>query len=122
MVSSSAFTRFKDFLRELKRRKVYQVGAVYVVVGYAVAQGAEYFFELVGLPEVGWRAVAIVLILGLPVALVLAWAYEGLRRMVDGGFRNYPWLTHDPWISSYRDDPTFQSLFEEVREAWERSR
>jgi len=48
--------------------------------------------------------------------------YEGLRRMVDGGFRNYPWLTHDPWISSYRDDPAFQSLFEEVQDAWERSR
>ncbi len=48
--------------------------------------------------------------------------YEGLRHMVDGGFRNYPWLTHDPWISSYRDDPAFQSLFEEVLEAWERSR
>ena len=48
--------------------------------------------------------------------------YEGLRHMVGRGFRNYPWLTHDPWISSYRDDPAFQSLFEEVREAWERSR
>lgn len=74
-------------MRELKRRKVYQVGAVYVVVGFAVAQAAEYFFELVGLPEVGWRVVAIVLLLGLPVALVLAWAYE-LRP--DGGAPGRP--------------------------------
>ena len=68
--------RFKGFLRELKRRKVYQVGAVYVVVGFAVAQGAEYLFEMIGLPVVASRAVLILAILGLPLALVLAWAYE----------------------------------------------
>ena len=66
----------KTFLRELKRRKVYQVGVVYVVVGYGVAEGAQYLFELAGLPVVASRAVAIMLLLGLPVALVLAWAYE----------------------------------------------
>jgi adenylate cyclase len=68
--------RFSRFLRELKRRKVYQVGAVYVVVGFAVAQGAEYLFEMIGLPVVASRAVLILAILGLPLALVLAWAYE----------------------------------------------
>jgi adenylate cyclase len=66
----------KDFLRELRRRKVYQVGAVYVVVGFAVAQGAQYLFEMAGLPVLASRGVAILLLLGLPVALVLAWAYE----------------------------------------------
>ena len=69
-------TRLTHFLRELKRRKVYQVGIVYVVVGFAVAQGAQYLFEMAGLPVVASRAVAIVLLLGLPVALVLAWAHE----------------------------------------------
>lgn len=78
MAATSPLTRFKGFLRELKRRKVYQAGAVYVVVGYAVASGADYLFELVGLarPEVATRAVAVALLLGLPVALVLAWAYD----------------------------------------------
>jgi hypothetical protein len=69
-------SRFKGFLRELKRRKVYRVGAVYVAVAFAVGGGADYLFDLVALPDVATRVVAIVLILGLPVALVLAWAYE----------------------------------------------
>lgn len=76
MTPPSVFSRFKDFLRELKRRKVYQVGAVYVIVGFAVAQGAQYLFEIAGLPVAASRAVAILVLLGLPVALVLAWAYE----------------------------------------------
>ncbi len=76
MPSLPATTRARGFLHELKRRKVYQVGAVYVVVGFAVAQGAQYLFEMAGLPVVASRAVAIVLLLGLPVALVLAWAHE----------------------------------------------
>lgn len=76
MASPSLPVRLKDFLRELKRRKVYRVGAMYVVVGLAVAQGAQWLFEIVGLPDVAARVVAIVLLLGLPVALVLAWAHE----------------------------------------------
>ena len=76
MADPPVLTRLKGFFRELRRRKVYQVGAVYVVVGFAVAQGAEYLFEMAGLPVVASRTVAILLLLGLPVALVLAWAYE----------------------------------------------
>jgi adenylate cyclase len=78
MASTSLPTRFKGLLRELKRRKVYRVGAVYVVVGFAVASNADYLFGLVGLPnpEVASRAVAVVLLLGFPVALVLAWAHD----------------------------------------------
>ena len=38
--------------------------------------------------------------------------------VIAAGFRNYPWLTHDPFLSRYRDDPEFQPLFEEMREAW----
>lgn len=76
MTSPSLPIRLKDFLRELKRRKVYRVGAMYVVVGLAVAQGAQWLFEIIGLPDVAARVVAIVVLLGLPVALVLAWAYE----------------------------------------------
>jgi len=76
MADPPLLTRIKGFLRELKRRTVYQVGAVYVVVGFVVAQGAEYLFQMSGLPDVAARGVAILLLLGLPVALVLEWAYE----------------------------------------------
>jgi serine/threonine-protein kinase len=90
----------KAFTRELKRRKVYQVGAVYIVVGYAVAEGAQYLFELAGLPVVASRAVAIVLLLGLPVALVLAWAYELRPEETSSGGQaaprpGVPWTDED---------------------------
>jgi len=85
MPSPSRFDRFTRFLRELKRRKVYRVGAVYVVVGLAVAQGGDWLFQIIGLPDVTGRIVAIVVLLGLPVALVLAWAHELRPDDLDSG-------------------------------------
>jgi TolB-like protein/Tfp pilus assembly protein PilF len=65
------------FLSELKRRKVYHVAVVYIVVGWGVAQGAEYLFgDLLGLSPAIWQVVAGLVVLGFPIALVLAWAYE----------------------------------------------
>ena len=67
----------RTFLQELKRRKVYAVAVVYAVVGWGVTTGAQFLFEeALGLPEVAWHAVAGLIILGFPIALVLAWAYE----------------------------------------------
>ena len=66
----------KKFLRELRRRKVYHVAAVYAAVAFAVWQVADIAFPSLGLSE---RAVGLVLaftVLGFPIALVLAWAYE----------------------------------------------
>src|SRR5210317_2102051 len=66
----------RSFLKELRRRKVYRVAAAYAAVAFVVWQVADVWFESFGLPE---RAVGVVLIgtlLGFPVALVLAWAYE----------------------------------------------
>ena len=69
-------SKLSVFLGELKRRKVYQVAVVYVVVGFGVASGAQYVFEMLGFPLASAQFVAILIILGFPVALVLAWAYE----------------------------------------------
>jgi TolB-like protein/Tfp pilus assembly protein PilF len=60
----------------MKRRKVYNVAVVYIVVGFAVAQGAEYFFQLLEFPLAAAQFVAILIAIGFPIALVLAWAYE----------------------------------------------
>jgi TolB-like protein len=49
---------------------------VYVLVGLAVAQGADWVFDLFELPNVASQLAAVLLVLGFPVALVLAWAYE----------------------------------------------
>ena len=73
-----------SLLEQLKRRHVFQVAAVYAVTAVGVVGAADAFAEGLSLP--GWflSVVTSLAILGLPVALVLAWAYqltpEGLRR------------------------------------------
>ena len=75
------------FLAELKRRKVTRVAVVYAVVGIGVIEGAQLLFEALALPLVAWRVLAILIFLGFPVALVLAWAVEvtpeGIQRTPD---------------------------------------
>lgn len=61
---------------ELKRRNVIRVAGVYAVVGWVSAQIATTLEEALGLP--GWfdGVIVAILLLGLPIALVLAWAFE----------------------------------------------
>jgi len=68
--------RIRHFLFELRRRKVFHVAVVYVAVGYGVAEGADWLFGLLELPPVWGQAAAAIVLLGLPIALVLAWAFE----------------------------------------------
>jgi len=64
------------FLAELKRRKVYHVAAIYGAVGVAIALGAAEIYDVLLLPDWTPRLVIVLLFVGFPVALVLAWAYE----------------------------------------------
>jgi adenylate cyclase len=73
-----------SFLVELKRRRVVRVAFAYVVVGAAVGQAADVFLPALGLPDWSLTLVVAVLVLGLPVAVSLAWALqvtpEGVSR------------------------------------------
>ncbi len=73
-----------SFLRELKRRNVYRVAALYIVVGWLILQVTDVLMSLLTLPEWTGRLVFSILLIGFPLALVLAWAFEltpdGLRR------------------------------------------
>ncbi|HEY5623324.1 MAG TPA: hypothetical protein VIV14_06150, partial [Gammaproteobacteria bacterium] len=62
--------------RELQRRNVVKVGAAYAVVGWLIVQIAATFFPALQMPEWTVTLVASFIILGFPLALVLAWAYE----------------------------------------------
>lgn len=64
------------FLRELRRRKVGRVAAVYAAVGFVVVQAADLSFDAVGLPPWAYTLVLFLTILGFPIAVVLAWALE----------------------------------------------
>jgi adenylate cyclase len=72
------------FLAELKRRKVFRVAAVYAGVGFVVVQVANNFFPALHLPAWTTTLVAVLVLLGFPIALVLAWAFDitpdGVRR------------------------------------------
>jgi non-specific serine/threonine protein kinase len=64
------------FLAELKRRKVYRVAAVYAAVGVAISLGVPDLFGAFDLPSSAARLVILLIVIGFPVALILAWAYE----------------------------------------------
>lgn len=78
-----------SFLSELKRRRVLRVAGVYAVAAWAVLQVATTVAPLLSLPAWTPRLVLLLLALGFPVALVLAWAFEltpdGLRREAPAG-------------------------------------
>ena len=73
-----------NFFAELKRRNVYKVAVAYVVVAWLLIQVATQTFPFFEIPNWIVRTVILVLCLGFPVALVLAWAFdltpEGLKR------------------------------------------
>lgn len=74
----------RQLLRELKRRKVFRVAAVYAATAFVVWQVTVIAFPALGLP--GWTVTLVVALtlIGFPIALVLAWALEltpeGVRR------------------------------------------
>jgi len=61
---------------ELKRRKVFRIAGVYVVVGWVLAQVAAFAVETFAAPQWVQQIFVIFLILGFPLAVILAWAYE----------------------------------------------
>jgi adenylate cyclase len=71
---------------EFRERKVLKVALVYVLMAWGVMQVGELLFEALQLPEGSYSLLVILILLGFPMALVLAWAYEitpeGVRRDV----------------------------------------
>jgi TolB-like protein len=65
-----------DFLEELKRRNVVRVGIAYLVVAWLVAQIADLILDNIQSPEWVMQTILLLLALGLPLALLLAWAFE----------------------------------------------
>lgn len=73
-----------SFLEELKRRRVVRAGVVYAAVSFAVLQGADVLVPALRLPEWITSAVALLAILGFPIALALGWVFQltvdGVKR------------------------------------------
>src|SRR5438876_10719905 len=74
----------RNFFAELKRRNVYKVAVAYAVAGWALAQGIAQVFPVFDIPNWIVRLIVLVIIIGLPIALALAWMFEltpqGIKR------------------------------------------
>src|SRR6266436_1248670 len=64
------------FFKELQRRKVYRVAAAYIIAAGFIIQIGSAVFPAWELPNWALRFVIILLLVGFPVALILAWAYD----------------------------------------------
>ena len=73
-----------NFFAELKRRNVYKVAVAYAVVGWLLVQVATQVFPFFEIPNWGIRLVVLAIVIGFPIALVMAWAFEttpqGIKR------------------------------------------
>ena len=73
-----------SFFKELKERNVVKVAAIYVVTGWLLVQVATAVFPIFGIPDWAGRLVVLLIALGFPIALIMAWALEltpeGIKR------------------------------------------
>src|SRR5438094_2560310 len=72
-----------DFFEELQRRKVYRVAAAYIIAAGFIIQMGSAIFPAWELPNWTFRLVVVLLLIGFPIALILAWDFdvtpEGIR-------------------------------------------
>src|SRR5690348_7352706 len=66
----------RGFWRELKRRHVYRVAAAYAIVGWLLIQVVTQVFPIFHLPDWIDQAIVLLILIGFPIALVLAWAFD----------------------------------------------
>src|SRR5204862_4575809 len=91
-----------NFFAELKRRNVYKVAVAYVVSGWALAQGIAQVFPVFDIPNWVVRVIVLLIVIGFPIALILAWAFEltpeGIKRTedvdpaVDSRAKSHAWI------------------------------
>src|SRR5210317_1319138 len=76
-----------SFFNELKRRNVFKVAAAYIIVAWLLLQVSDTLVPALHLPEWFHSGVAFVLIIGFPIAMIFAWAFEmtpeGIKKEKD---------------------------------------
>jgi hypothetical protein len=87
------------FIAELKRRSVFKVASLYAVTAWGACLGAAELLPAFGAPAWAVRMFVVVAILGLPMAAVLAWAYEITAKGIvrddgSGGANDDPAIPH----------------------------
>src|SRR5438128_8188387 len=79
--------KIDNLFAELKRRKVFKVGAAYLIVAWLAVQAASIGFPAFDALPWALRIFILIALLGFPIAVVMAWAFdftrEGVKRDVD---------------------------------------
>ena len=92
----------KNFFGELKRRNVYKVAIAYAVVGWLLVQVATQVFPFFEIPNWAIRLVVLLIVIGFPIALIIAWAFEltpeGLKRTEVADAAPIQRSPHRTWI------------------------
>src|SRR5437899_3820587 len=114
-----------NFFAQLKRRNVYKVAVAYIVAGWALSQGIAQVFPVFDVPNWIIRLIVLLVILGLPIALMLAWMFEitpgGLKRTEHlapdyGPSKSRAWIYIVSWAALYRlDCSSFVAILLEMR-------
>src|ERR1019366_5461560 len=91
-----------SFFSELKRRNVYKVAIAYAVVGWLLVQVATQVFPFFEIPNWAIRLVVLLIVIGFPIALIIAWAFEltpdGLKRTEIADAAPIQRSPHRTWI------------------------
>jgi len=66
----------RNFFAELRRRNGYKVAVAYAVDGWVIAQIATQIYQFLEIPNWIVSMVIILIAIGFPIALVIAWAFE----------------------------------------------
>lgn len=74
--------KIDNFFSELKRRKVFKIGAAYLVVAWLAVQAASIGFPAFDAPPCVLRVFILVALLGFPIAVVMAWMFDVTRQGV----------------------------------------
>ena len=92
----------KSFFIELKRRSVYKVAVTYAIVGWLLIQITTQVFPFFEIPSWGVRLAVLIIAIGFPIALVIAWAFEltpeGIKRTEDVDSRQAHVSRKRTWI------------------------
>ncbi len=96
-----------SLIAELKRRNVFRVGAAYAIVAWLLVEVASVVLPTFKAPEWVMQVFTFLVILGFPLALILAWAFE----LTPGGIKRE--ATVDP-AESIRETPEFAAIVAEI--------
>lgn len=82
--ASGRRSKVSAFIRELRRRRVFRVAAVYFAVAFVLVETSDLVFPALEIPSWAYTLVVVLAIMGFPIAMVLAWAFdltpEGVHR------------------------------------------